>query len=151
MERTSAYESVWSVSYLHSLFECPTAIGHHMCVSSTWIYLLHNLDILMKTLAMFITHVSKIGRKFQWDGSWGNEPLCSCCSLKHETIKQCLHQIFIVCTLWTLFSISVSEREKFFHLINFLICVLSKTPASILSLLSRGNVLHMNWKQSPPY
>ena len=64
VEQTSTYESVWSVSYLQNLFECSTVIGHDMCILSTLISLLHNLDTLMKTLAMFITHVSKISRKF---------------------------------------------------------------------------------------
>ena len=42
----------------------PTVIGHYMCVPSTLIYFPQNLDVLMKTLGMLITHVFKISRKF---------------------------------------------------------------------------------------
>ena len=41
-----------------------TVIGHLMWVSLTLISLLHNLDILIEMLAMYITRVAKTSRKF---------------------------------------------------------------------------------------
>ena len=66
MEPISAYQRVWSVPYPHSLFKYSNCNRpSHMCFPSTLISsFLHGLDILMKTLAMFISHVSKISRKF---------------------------------------------------------------------------------------
>lgn len=63
MEQISAHESVWSVSGLCIVFEYSDT-SHHVCDPSALISLFHNLDILIKTLSMFIAHVSNISRKF---------------------------------------------------------------------------------------
>ena len=140
IEQTSAYQRVWSISYPHSLFECSN------CNQPSYMCFI-DLDIfppwLMKTLAMFITHSPRLaGNSLRWLLRKWTFMLM----LQHKASKLSSDVSTISLQLadfvfpknpstagtnafHALFSTSVIKLEKFLHLMNFLICITSKTPA----------------------
>ena len=146
MKRISTQESVWSVTYLHSLFECSNS--NWPCVFH-WPWYLSSITLIswwkhMRCSSLMSPRLA--GYSLRWPlrkgtfmlmlqpTAWKLSRNASTISLWFAAFVFPKNPLTIATNAFhTFLSTSVIELDKILHLINFLIYILSKTPAFILS------------------
>ena len=120
--------------------EIPTVICHHYCIPVTLISDLHLLDLLMKMLSLFITHVaSEVS-----ESSQHTVPQFNVAFLLPKKFFTTIVKAFHASSSTSFVCVS-----NCVSVMSCRICGLSKMPAFSFSMVNPGKIWHKYMKQSP--